>query len=389
MTNNRYIVALVLTLVAMTLPAQERGLRWQLGLDAGGARVAGSTQYLRGMNYKEARIDANINGALKLGFSFDPQSRPGSLYRGAYQGLGVGVNNFQASGLLGNPVSVYAFQGAPVARFSSRSWLSYEWQFGAAMGWKHIYNEEDYLPNMAVSTRVTAHMGISLKYNYALTKNWLLSAGLQANHYSNGNTRIPNGGINSFGGNIGLTYLFDPAEWQSPAPDIEADADRKEWMLDVMGYGAWRRRIVFIDTEGTLCTGKFGVAGLDLTALRKFNRWFTAGVATEFQFDESAGLAPYWVEGTYDKDIKFARPPFGKQLSAGLSGHAELTMPIFTLDVGIGYDLLKPRGDSRFYQSLTLKTFLTRHLYLNVGYRLAEFSDPQNLKLGIGWRFGL
>lgn len=389
MINKIWLAVVALIMTASTLCAQEKSLRWQLGLEAGGARVAGSTQYLRGQNYKEEQVNANINGALRFGFSFDPHSRLGSLYRGVYQGIGVGANNFQASGLLGNPVSVYAFQGAPVARFSSRSWLSYEWQFGAALGWKHIYNEEDYLPNMAVSTRVTAHMGISLKYNYALSRHWLLSAGLQANHYSNGNTRIPNGGINSFGGNIGLTYLIDPAEWHAPAADVAADADRKEWLLDVMGYGAWRRRIVYIVPDGTLCPGKFGIAGLDLTALRKFNRWFAAGLGAEFQFDESAGLEPYWVEGTYDKDIKFGRPPFAKQLSAGLCGHAELTMPIFTLDIGIGYDLLKPRGDSRFYQSLTLKTFLTRHLYLNVGYRLAEFSDPQNLMLGAGWRFAL
>jgi hypothetical protein len=45
-----------------------------------------------------------------------------------------------------------------------------------------------------------------------------------------------------------------------------------------------------------------------------------------------------------------------------------------------------PYGDKRFYQSLTLKTFITRQLYLNTGYRLGNFKNPQNLMLGIGIR---
>lgn len=61
-------------------------------------------------------------------------------------------------------------------------------------------------------------------------------------------------------------------------------------------------------------------------------------------------------------------------------------MPIFSVNVGIGYDIINPKGDKAFYQSLTLKTFVTRNLYLNAGYSLGSFKDPQNLMLGIGIR---
>ncbi len=96
--------------------------------------------------------------------------------------------------------------------------------------------------------------------------------------------------------------------------------------------------------------------------------------------------SPYWVEGSYDENIKFERPPFGKQISLGVSGHAELTMPIFSVNAGLGVEIINPKGDKRFYQSLTLKTFLTKNIYLNVGYRLGKFKDPQNLMLGVGVR---
>ncbi len=61
-------------------------------------------------------------------------------------------------------------------------------------------------------------------------------------------------------------------------------------------------------------------------------------------------------------------------------------MPIFAINAGLGVDLLNPKGDKRFYQSLTLKTFVTEKIFINVGYRLGDFKDPQNLMLGLGVR---
>ena len=61
-------------------------------------------------------------------------------------------------------------------------------------------------------------------------------------------------------------------------------------------------------------------------------------------------------------------------------------MPIFCINAGLGYNILSPKGDKRFYQSLTLKTFITRSVFINVGYRLGNFKDPQNLMLGAGVR---
>ncbi len=110
------------------------------------------------------------------------------------------------------------------------------------------------------------------------------------------------------------------------------------------------------------------------------------GPSLDMQWDESSNLEPYWVEGTMGADTKFERPPFSKQLSIGLSAHAELIMPIFSVNAGIGYGLVTPKGEKRFYQSLALKTFLTEKIFINVGYRLGGFKDPQNLMLGMGIR---
>lgn len=73
----------------------------------------------------------------------------------------------------------------------------------------------------------------------------------------------------------------------------------------------------------------------------------------------------------------------------GLSARVEFRMPIFSVNIGLGHSLYAPGGkDQRgWYQMFTLKTFVTRHLYLSTGYRLVRFKSPGNLMLGLGCSF--
>lgn len=361
---------------------------WRLGAEVTPAWVPATNDFLKGGNADSKQISTTLRGALRADFSFNPATREGMLYRGLYQGIGVGVNSFFPGRLLGSPVSAYVYQGAPIANIGPRLSLGYEWQFGAAFGWKH-YDEDTAADNVAIGSPVTAHMGIALKLNYRVAERWNLTFGIGANHYSNGNTSWPNGGVNSVGASIGIAYVLNPqGQPQKASQELTGEADRHKWMYDIMAYGAWRRRGVTVGylEESIQCPGRFGVVGLQFSPLYRLNRWVAVGPALDMQWDESGGIEPYWVEGSYDENIMFTRPPFGKQVSVGLSAHAELTMPIFSVNVGMGYDVVNPQGDKAFYQSLTLKTFVTKNLYLNTGYRLGSFKDPQNLMLGVGVR---
>lgn len=394
MRIHRYIIALLLCLSIKasasspdSIPSGFRQpLTWRAGIEANPAWVPGTNSFLKGFNNELKKIQSGLSGDVRAAFSFAPDSKEGMLYRGLYQGIGVGVNSFFSNSLLGTPVSAYVFQGAPFAHLSRRLSLGYEWRFGAAFGWRH-YDAETADNNASVSTSVTALLGIGVKLHYALSERWLLSAGVNATHYSNGNTSWPNAGVNAIGATIGVSYILNPGSPQTEVSSLlSPEADKGKWVYDIVAYGAWRKRAVYITEEPQICPGRFGVAGMQFSPLRKLNRWVAVGPALDMQWDESAGIAPYWIEGTTGSDIKFARPAFGKQLSIGVSAHAELTMPIFSVNAGVGFDVVSPEGEKRFYQSLTLKTFLTRNLFLNVGYRLGGFKDPQNLMLGVGVR---
>lgn len=361
---------------------------WHIGAELSPAFVPGTNGFLRGANYSGKRVGGNISGSARAGFSFASDTREGILYKDVYQGMGLGMESFFANDLLGTPVTAYVYQGAPIAHLSGKLWLGYEWKFGAAFGWKH-YDSQTADNNAAVSTPVTAMMALGLKFHYSLTERWNLTFGIEGQHFSNGNTSWPNAGVNSIGASIGVSYILNPDSNCEITPSgLAQEADRGRWLYDIIAYGSWRKRVVNIGNPAMpqLCPGKFGVAGLQFSPMRSLNRYVAVGPALDLQWDESAGLEPYWVSGSYDENVKFYRPPFGKQISLGLSAHAELTMPIFSVNAGLGYDMISPQGNKRFYQSLTLKTFLTKNIFLNIGYRLGNFKHPQNLMLGVGVR---
>lgn len=373
-----------------TIPSGfKKPLTWRIGADITPGIIPGNNSFLRGNNPTGKDVRSSLSGGIKADFSFDRSTLQGALYKGLYQGIGVEVSSFFADNVLGTPVSVYVYQGAPIAKFNNNLSLLYEWEFGAAFGWKR-YSEQSVDNHAPVSTFATAHMSVELKLQYRLSNRCDMTFGLEAIHFSNGNTHFPNAGLNRLAATIGVAYTINPAKESTPAntADLEKEADRGKWIYDITAFGAWRKRVVSVGEPADLyiCPGKFGIAGIQFSPMRKLNRWVAVGPALDMQWDEGAGIAPYWFESTTNNEIKFRRPPFGKQLNIGLSAHAELTMPIFSLNAGLGYDFISPSGEKRFYQSLTLKTFITKEIYINTGYRLGNFKDPQNLMLGLGVR---
>jgi hypothetical protein len=77
-------------------------------------------------------------------------------------------------------------------------------------------------------------------------------------------------------------------------------------------------------------------------------------------------------------------------VTAGLSVRAEYVMPYFTINFGIGHNLINA-GSAHFrgfYEILALKAALSPKVFLHIGYSLYSFQYPNNLMLGIGYRFG-
>lgn len=385
-------VSMLLMFSAMSASAAEpidsaRKYIHRMGLDLRGAYVAPTRKAVEDHYVGSSARDAAAAMHLKYSFSFSDATRQGRLYPGAYQGIGVSATTFFANSLTGVPFNAYLFQGAPIFRIAPGLTFDYEWNFGASFGW-HRYNEKNNPLNLIVGSPINAYINLGFMLNYRIAPNWSLAAGLDLTHYSNGNTSWPNPGVNTIGGRVGLVYTFDAIEQVHTLADNRSLEPLKPHLsYDLVLYGAVRKKMLELGGFPEVIDGHFGIAGLNFAPMYNFNRFLRAGVSLDVQYDESSDLKNYWVDGSFGEDVRFYRPSFFHQVSWGLSARGELVMPIFSINAGMGYNLIGNHDAKNFYQVLALKIHLAKSFYVHIGYQLNSFKNPNNLMIGLGYRF--
>ena len=350
-------------------------------------------EFFKGANNAQKRINSTLSGHIEYGFRFSPYTETGRLYPHAVQGIGIGYNTFFCPSEMGNPLSVYVFQTSRIASITPRLSFDYEWNFGASFGWKKYDRMLNPL-NRVVGSKINAYIYLEFLFNWQVSPDTRLRAGIGLTHYSNGNTRYPNSGVNAIGASVGVVHFFGKdEECASPAPYLHRPASFRRYVsYDLVVYGATRKKGVFPENSNPmLAPGSFAIVGLNFNPLYNIGRYFRTGLSLDMQYDESANIGRYIANEeapSSSEDLRFYRPSFREQFSVGLSVRAEIVMPIFSINLGVGKNFLCKGADTdSFYQTFVLKTNLTKSLFLHTGYQLYRFKDPNNLMLGIGYRF--
>jgi hypothetical protein len=133
--------------------------------------------------------------------------------------------------------------------------------------------------------------------------------------------------------------------------------------------------------------GKFGVLSLQVSPMYKLTHYLSVGPSIDLIYDEGLNLTSHVAASIPQENIiKFYRPSFSEQFSAGVSARFEIHAPIFSINMGVGRDLIC-NGDEqgKFYLIYALKTFVYKSLFLHTGLKSSQAS-PSHLLLGLGWR---
>lgn len=356
------------------------------------AYVIPTNPFLKGDNERWKSIETSFSGHLKYSFQFRPNTCADRIYGGAYQGFGVSLNTFGDRKQLGDPMAFYLFQGARIARFTPRLSLNYEWNFGISAGWQPYDNNYNSY-NGAVGSRMNAYINAGIYLNWTLSRHIDLVLGGDFTHFSNGNTKFPNAGINMTGAKIGLTYNFNREDIDLTRSFSQPAIPRfpRHISYDLVLFGSWRRKGVFLGEKQIASPGTYPVAGFNFAPMYNVGYKFRVGASLDGVFDGSANVytEDYISEygGGGSGQYQFYKPGIQHQLALGLSGRAEYVMPYFTISMGMGTNVIG-RGDMRgFYQILALKIGVTKSSFLHIGYNLQNFKTPNYLMLGLGFRF--
>lgn len=344
--------------------------------------------FLKGVNAAARPINRSLSGHLRYSFRYRPGSSADRIYGSAYQGVGIAWYDFGNTRELGSPVAVYLFQGARIARLAPRLSLDYEWNLGLSFGWKPY--DESYNPeNVMTGSRLNALVNVDLLLNWQLHRSVHLTAGIALTHFSNGNTKFPNAGLNSLGLRAGVTYDFNTRAEKELREEI-CPAFPRHVSYDLTLFGSWRRRGIEIDGGQYAVADAFPVVGISFAPMYNFGYKFRAGISLDGVYDGSTNvvLADQIVGVGDSPEIIVDKPGFDRQIALGLSARAEFVMPHFSVGIGLGGNVLHKGGELKaFYQMLTLKLAMTRSSYLHIGYSLRDFHLPNFLMLGVGYRF--
>ncbi|WP_297262699.1 acyloxyacyl hydrolase [uncultured Prevotella sp.] len=386
-TTPYYILWALLALLALPMSAQTepessdssatRHFVHQLMFDYRPGAILHTNDFLRGKNPEVRTMNHDMGYYLKYAFSAPEGSEQARIYRDAYQGIGIGWNEFNPQ--LGNPVSVFLLQGARIASLSNRLALNYEWNLGLTFGWKP-YDEIDNPDNKLIGSRVTAYIGFDLYLRWIASRHVDLNFGLNVTHYSNGNTQFPNLGLNTAALRIGAAYYINRHSPRLLYRHEAMPAVSHDITYDLILYGAWHQRGYYMsDGEAYILPGTYAVAGFNFNPMYRFNHWLKAGLSLDGTYDRGANV-----------DLAGVAPEsVWRQMALGASARVEFCMPYFAINFGIGSNFVNATDDFHgIYELLALKLNLSRRFLLHIGYCLNDFHRPKHLMLGVGWRFG-
>lgn len=351
-----------------------------------------TNSFLRGYNETGKHINYTYSTHLKYSFQYNPNSTIGKIYKGLYQGIGLSFYNFKETKYFGNPFCAYLFQGAQISQISNNISLNYEWNLGLSFNWKtYDFNDNPY--NVVIGSKINAYINANLYFNWILSQHWDLVTGFTASHFSNGNTKIPNAGLNTTGIKIGLIYNFNRQKTFQSSPDYNIPKFPKHINYDLVVFGSLRRTGINIDGQKIASPDSYTVLGFNFSPMYNLGYKFRTGISLDGIYDGSANIyeedhiVP--MDGSSKNSDPFiAKPPFNKQIALGLSGRVEYVMPIFTINAGGGYNMLGHGSLKSFYQILALKMNITKDSYIHIGYNLKNLHTPNYLMIGFGFRFG-
>ena len=359
----------------------------RIGIDLRPELIIQANPFLKGENEKMKPIRNSYSSHLKYSLQSHHGTEMDRIFGGAYQGIGLAYYTFGEKKTLGNPITFYLFQGARLANLSSRVSFNYEWNFGLSAGWvPHDYETNYY--NVIIGSRVNAYINANFYLNWMLSNKFDLTTGITMTHFSNGNTGFPNGGLNSIGLNTGLVYNINRNNRILPKSSSRLLLPEfpRHINYDLLVFGSFRRKGVAFGDERIASPHSYTVLGFNFAPMYNIGYKFRTGLSLDGYYDGSNNIytAPF-AAGTKPQ---FLKPPFREQIALGISGRAEYVMPYFSVNLGLGVNVLSSGDDIKtLYHILALKINTSRRTFIHIGYSLQNFNTPSFLMIGVGLRF--
>ena len=309
-------------------------------------------------------------------------------------------HNPEVGKALGSVLAVYPYINYPLNR-NENSQITFKLGIGLAYLTQCFDQFENY-QNYAIGSHLNAAANLSFEYRQRITYQLISVASFGLTHFSNGATKLPNYGLNTFSGAWGLAYyLRDPRINLTPAkrPDyLPFEFDKKKWFSVDLNYGIGFKNVS--QTFGGEDALFYRVHDITAYLLAQFSLCSRAGIGLDLALDLSDQTLPdHFVDEngihvtktdpennqtvTYDiKAYQMTKPNFSFCYSMTMNRLSYLFEFGWHLKLNQFTDMSK----DNIFQKVSMRYQLVDNLYTHLSL-MTHFGRADYLCVGLGYRF--
>ncbi len=252
-------------------------------------------------------------------------------------------------------------------------------QLKLAQGFAYVtnpYDKYDNSKNKAFGTSILDNTNIGLTYQRSnIFKGFGLNAGVMFCHYSNGRTKSPNSGINTYLLNLGVNYDFD-----GKSQNKDTIVDRKSFREPIK-YNIVLRSGV--NESPVINSGQYPFYHIGFYADKRLGRKSALQLGTELFLTESFRDYIRFKANAYpDLNID----PNTDYKRVGLFVGHELFVNRFSIEAQIGYYIYDPfKNDISIYDRIGMKYYITKKIFAGFTIKTHLFL-AEALEFGVGVR---
>ena len=243
--------------------------------------------------------------------------------------------------------------------------------------------------NLVLGSFRNLYISAGFEGQYYLGERVSVSAGIKFSHFSNGQSSLPNAGMNLLTPHIGVKYDFNggkrPSYTKLPKPDYTPEK-HMEYSVQ-LGVGI---RQIFFDSAQTGVVPKTGVSYpvINISTAAQYQFAWTGKFGGGLDFIYWGAYNPQYEVGP-GGIAQAKKYPFADYLQLGIFVSYEFVLNNFSIYAQPGWRVIRKEYEGMptdFYQHLGLKYHI-RNLSLGVAIRAINFGQAEYIEWAVGYRF--
>jgi hypothetical protein len=303
-----------------------------------------------------------------------------------YPRLGIGAQymHFMHRDEMGHPFSLYGFYDGNF--FSSKNFeVTNRLSAGLSAGFRP-YDPTDQLPNDIVSTRLNAFVEMGLGLAFRLNDYLYIEPAFRFTHFSNGNLKEPQKGLNLVSYAVSLRSLLE----KPVAEQVKLPLSECQHRHELLAFLALSTRQLDFSDNNDLYHETYGLnflmTNLHLGYNYEISRGMKLGGGVDFVYDGTNGQQELVANGLIPSKTGV---PFADKFGVSVFVGGERVIDRLSIVGTLGYMVLqKHYGSSSpaFEQRLGFKYHFYRNVFAGVNVRAYRFRAAEAMEFHVGVR---